>query len=340
MKDNSREQSPFTQFYTQKLAQYKYLPRSHGIKSNGFDFYFPKVSSLNTENIAFLRGVHFSYEIESPSAKYGNRRYMLTVSDDISAKDFLDLPITHFKGFMGEQIMRITLMEFLRRKQEELGVNKFDFIKKNLDNKNQLNSENYYSEHNSRYSISIRSREDDSVVREFDGILKYDNNTFNPGIIACEAKTGCLEYIANCETQYGRRKVKKMVINPLQEMFEGQNIDFLLMAQKDEIFSNINDRRLKSKISNMVDYFSDNNIGVLLFEYNESKSIFNSIATQMSNFRKSIFENKDQIENLQHDQINQNWFEDDKYMYILKGKRFERILEKTNGTYKVVYGIE
>jgi hypothetical protein len=130
-----------------------------------------------------------------------------------------------------------------------------------------------------------------------------------------------------------------MIVDPLQELFQGKTIDFLLMAHKEELFSDIEKRRLKSKVANLFEFFQENNMGLMLFEFYESKSQIKNIADHMISFRNSLDQNKKKLSEIELNAINQSWFEDENLLYLLKGKRFQKILEKINGSYKTVYGI-
>jgi hypothetical protein len=141
-----------------------YLTKTHNVKSLGF------------------RNIGFGYEfiIESPSVeKYFQRRYFLNSDYENTTTKEIGKNSEFYNGLLGENIMRIVIIEFFRRLSKEIPQFNFNFIKSDFNPNHQsriiLENDLYILEGISRYNQVIKSKlnYDNKSIVEYDGLLEY-----------------------------------------------------------------------------------------------------------------------------------------------------------------------
>jgi hypothetical protein len=323
------EDRPFHSYYPKQMDGKWYMSRSLGLHSLGF-------SSLSN--------FRYSYSIESPSSLEGKRQYLLTSSLTIMESSYDSLPESFFRGLIGEQVTRILMMEFLRRNSSSLGIYDYNFLKQN-NNPNSTSSiiaesATNMAIHLSRYNISIVPKHnEDEPCCEFDGLIEYSftprpHDKQNKGLIVCESKTGDLEHYGRAKSSEGKARLEKKIIHPLLELFPNHAIDFMLMANKQNIFYPVNQRSLNANTYPLNELFKKYNIGFIPFYFIDPKSDFESIARDMASLQKSVGKDKVKLKEMIQRETENRWFDQNGFTYLIKGQRIERIID-TSG--KVIY---
>lgn len=298
------EKRTLSKFYPVKKDKYDYLLNSHDV---------------DVTNYRLMPNKFYDIGIKSPSTKNGERRYELSFARN--AKDS-KLPTAYFQGLIGESLVRITIMELLRREKESLNLNNFSMIK-GLKNDLLTESDNYSLKYNSRYSIELFSNKDiDRVQGEYDGMISYTQGEKN-GLIVLESKTGSAGMFNN--PKKNQDFIRKKFSSSLKELFPGYDIDFLFMGVSQTTLNKpyIN-KVLKRKFSYLKDMFSEDNVGTIIFNFPISKRRIINMGLKMASFHQLGRSNMPEMNS------EFKFVENENYIWFLKGKRISKILEKTS----------
>lgn len=334
-----RQSRIFNDFYPQRLGSSFHLTRSHSVTSLGF---------------RTLDDFVFQYAIESPSAKQGERRYSLPFTEYILDDSIPERVNNFFQGKIGESLMRIIMNEFLRRQSDRLGLSDFGFLKwnKNPRSPNLVLAENgiYRAEHIDRYNVvvldttNITTR---TIIAEYDGVLEYSyfgTYGIRKGLFVCEAKTGDLGYLGlhNRKDQKNKNLVRKRIIEPLKVLFPEHQIDYVIMAHERNLFSIRKDtakyRKLHKGLANLYHYLLGNDIGLLLFTFNETKTSIDARAREIVDLRHAVMKNGKRIEEFAGAASDQVYLESDDDLILIKGRRIDAIYRKgSNGNLTMIY---
>lgn len=304
----------FSKYYPQKSSNKQVIPYSHGVKSTGFHL---------------MPNFFYDMGIESPSTQGGQRHYELSFAKNISNEH---LPENYFRGLLGESLMRIVVMEFLRRKQQKLGIKEFNIFKKNSQENTILKSEHYALSFCSRYNTQIFNSGNNNPFGEYDGMIKYETSN-KKGLLLMEAKTGQEGLFLN--PIKNEAKITKKYCGPIKELFPNYDIDLLFMGTTGTILKSAHrNRRLKHNFSLLNDLLYENNTGLIMFEFPISRNELLKMGRKMAKYHPLRMEETPKLEPENH------FVENGKYIWFMKGKRITRIFEKTkNNNWNELYSL-
>jgi hypothetical protein len=296
---------PLYRYYPRELEGKLYVPRDHGIRSEGFK---P------------IKNGKYMYSIHSKFVEDGNRRYFLEFSD-VDNLDSERLVPSFFKGLIGESLMRIVVMEFMRTQSKNLSFNNFYFIKQKNGSTVFLKNDTYSLEFFDKYNIRFILNSN-KTISEFDGLMEYRVGR-EKGVILCESKTGRLGMYDNPELN--EKEIFRKIILPLNVFYPSHHRDFLFMTHEVNIVQK--DRQLKGNLVTLKHLLDENNVGFIPFSFPDSKETISNIGKNMASLNKRL--RKDQktldrkINYPEHEAIVKG-----NAIYIIKKGRVEMILEK------------
>lgn len=299
------EDRTFSQYYPKLFNKQYCLPKTHGVKISNF---------------RLMPNFFYDFGIYSPSAQGGQRRYELSFAKQAPKGE--SLPENYFRGLLGESIMRIVFMEFLRNKKQALGIKEFSMIKNNPSISLIKESKNYYLEYQSRYNANLY--EINNVfgpVGEYDGLTEYTKINGKKGLVVMESKTGVEGVFANPEKN--KYKLLERYAYSLKELYPEHEIDLLFMGNKDRLISpKSKNLVLNSRFSSLTNILEKEDVGTILFSFPINKQELNKMGTRMSNYHSLRQEEIPSMDS------NNRFVENGKYIWFLKGKRISKIIEK------------
>ena len=307
-------QSPFQAFYPRQLGKLFYITRSHAVKAKGF--------------VPLSRG-RYEYEIESEG---GPRRYLMPFAPDFQKdKKFKQ---SSFRGLIGESLMRIVIKEWLRKNKKSLGISDYYLQKRGTGDSSLFDTDKYSATFSSRHNLVIHSKKEHRNLWEYDGLLEYNTEENEEGVIICEAKTGSLLGFEN--PIENRKGIIKNVVKPIRDFYPDHCIDLLLMAPEDKIITNPNTRRARKYISNLYRVLNNEGIGLIPFILPESKGTISDVAKDMALLDNRIKKSEVPLEG--DLSSNMRAIEVDGAIYLLDNSRIVKILEPTSRkSYREIY---
>lgn len=310
------ESRTFAKFYPQTSDNKTYLSRSHGIKTTGF---------------RLMPNFFYDFGIVSPSAQDGQRRYELSFAKQAPKDE--TLPENYFRGLLGESLMRIVVMEFLRLQQKALGIKDFSMIK--IDPRLPIlrKSDNFFLEHQSRYNINLYYNDKPrGPIGEYDGVIEYVSSN-KKGLLIMESKTGQEGIFSN--PKHNEKGILDRYCNSLKELFPNYEIDLLFMGTPSIIMNPpYHKRRLQSNFSSLKDILFENDTGLIMLEFPINKKDFHQMSHRMASYHSL------RSEDLPKTNTDNHYVENGRLMWFMKGKRITKILEKTdNQSWSEIYSI-
>jgi hypothetical protein len=316
--------SPFHNYHPRDYRGKYYITHSLGVRSLGF--------------IRIKDTLVYEYIVESPSSQDGKRWYVFPFTNDSMTEENTERQSTYFKGLIGESIMRITFMEFLRRNQNELGIKEFHFTKREHDPRIVrpetpvlAGNDDYQARFRSRYNIEMIALDHRlRAVAEYDGLLFYKYARDKKGLVICESKTGTLEHLQGMASEQGRRKAAQRYIGPICSLFPDYQKDLLLMARPDNIFDLREHRRINQNMVHLYDYLMKNGIGLILSDFNRPMAEIDRTSEEIVSVRKGFFKDGIPIVEEAPKYPDQVYIIADDVLRLIKGRRVEMILERTS----------
>lgn len=307
----------FSKFYPAEFEGKHYLSRSHAVKIAGF---------------RPMPNFSYDFGIVSPSVPDGQRRYALSFIENAPTEG--NLSENYFRGLLGESIMRIVVMEFLRQKKKELGIQQFNTIIINPEDRVLRRSENFSLEHQTRYTTHLykNSGRKRLLIGEYDGIIEYHAGR-KKGLLIMESKTGMEGKFAN--PLHHKESILERYCHSVQELFPEHEVDFLFMGTTSVLFAPpYRKRKLRKNFSELKELIANKGTGLLLFEFPLQKKDFKTMATRMAQQHTLRREEVPTISS------NNHFVENGKYIWFIKEKRITKIFERTeNNTWSEIYSI-
>ncbi len=311
------ESRTFSKFYPAKLDDSLYLSRSHGVTSAGF---------------SLMPNFFYDFGIVSPSTQGGRRRYELSFARQAPSENMF--PEDYFRGLLGESLMRIVIMEFLRQQKDALGINKFSMLKIDPQNTVVRRSGGFSLEHQSRYNINLSTTTPNSyIVGEYDGIIEY-RTAHKKGLLVMESKTGIEGIFSNPD--HHKEGILNRYCHSLQDLFPSYEIDFLFMGIPSVLFGKYTAvRKVKDNFLALNTILHENNTGLILFNFPIKKEDFKKMANQMSKYHKL------RNEEFPTSCASTRYVENESFMWLIDGKRITKILESTgSNSWNEIYSIK
>jgi len=159
-------------------------------------------------------------------------------------------------------------------------------------------------------------------------------------LLICEAKTQGLGNYSKVISAEGTARVEKMLIRPFRELYPNHSLDFLLMGSKPYLFDPVSERRLRSNLIRLNELLNENEMGMIPFYFVDTKAKMDEVAESMVNMHKAIGKKKVMLDEMFTSEQDRIWFENHDFLYMIKGRRFEKILQKSNGVYRLVYSLK
>jgi hypothetical protein len=291
------------------------------------NFYMQRTLGVESYGLRRIPGTMiYEYIIASPSAQAGERRYVLPFTKKPIIDEGLEDAIAHrYEGRIGESIMRITIVEFLRRHQQELGITSFDFAKGNFlpGTRNMVFAQNdaFAMEHVSRYNMTV-FREEGQLERrpiaEYDGVLVYETKN-KKGVLVCESKIGALFGLRGAAHDHCRQKIQERIIDPLQYLFPEHELDFLVMARRNKLVRG--EHIIRQPLLDLRAYLSQAGIGLMLMPFNIPAAEMQRTAQEIVTLRRAL---RDTPESLP----DHSYVATDGLLYLLKGRQVATILQQ------------
>lgn len=346
MKRYLKSERVFTEFYPKRLEKDNrfYKTKKHNILSKGF------------KHIGHL---DFLYGIESPSVEDNKRFYNMSFGGDIINTSCITNQEDFFRGIIGEKIMRIVMIEFLRRMQQQLGIKRFNIVKGNYNPKNPITNIvknfEYSAETISRYNIAIKNNNMDDkripIITEYDGLIKYVYETIDKkeknGLIVCESKTGSLDYLSATKSVEGLNKIRNRIILPLKSLFPDYDIDYVLMGTKENIMNPKNSSKriiansIRPSLSELYLFLKEHEIGFIPLLFPESRHIIKATANKIKNIKEALPEGDNSLERIIEEGKNQTYIESNGHKYLINKNKIIEILRKTDdNTYTIIFSLK
>lgn len=311
------ESRTFAKFYPAILDDKSYLSRSHGVKSAGF---------------RLMPNFYYDFGIYSPSAQNNERRYELSFIKHAPIEEAL--PENYFRGLLGESLMRIVTMEFLRQQQQSLGIKEFSMIKIDKEQPVLRKSKEFSLEHISRYTVNLYKHDQSThLVGEYDGMIQYTTFTNKKGLLIMESKTGKEGIFKN--PHYHQSGVLDRYCHSVNNLFPDHEIDFLFMGTTDIVFSRPHDKRkLRPNFSSLKSMLSEYNVGLIMFEFPLKQESFKVMGQNMANYH--TLRNED----IPLDSSQNKFVQNGKFMWLIRDKNIVKILErKDTNVWQEIYSI-
>lgn len=310
----------FSGFYLREMEGRLHNTRAHGVDGRGFN---------RLENTLV-----YEYMIDSPSVESGERRYVLpfTNHDNGAPKNDVD----HYKGLLGESLMRIIITEFMRRNHDLLGIREFAFAKGNFhpdkSDTTFLRNNEYSARHLDRYNIEVLDLARNEACAEYDGVMLYNTDRgMQDGVLVCEAKTGKVSCLGSAGSHEGRSKIKARFIDPMHSLFPEKQLDVLLMATPERLYQDRKLRIPRDNIRELSSFFEDNSIGLILSEYNVSSRLMNTVAKEIVCLKRALFLQGKRVDELRGECEDSWWLRTDGFLRLMHGRRVEAVFHNTSG---------